>query len=130
MKWNMFERNPWENKQFQFFISGTPDSRCTFCDLALIHPRVAKSTCLFYIYKWLGLKIFRISWKIENLFIRTKVMASQSWGKKNFGIPKCNAVFRWVDFIFVKESDPSFFIIWAKNLTFAIKFRFWLRYTR
>ena len=88
VKWTMFERNPMENKWFQFFISGTPDSRRIFFVLALTPPRVAKSTCLFYIHNWFWLQIFRISWKIDNLFTRTKVMAFQSWGKKSFGIPK------------------------------------------
>ena len=88
VKWTMFEQNPMENKWFQFFISGTPDSWRIFFVLALTPPRVAKSTCLFYIHNWFWLQIFRISWKIDNLFTRTKVMAFQSWGKKSFGIPK------------------------------------------
>ena len=130
MKWTKFEQNPLENKWFQFFISGTPDSRRTFFVLALTPPRVAKSTCLFYIHNWFWLQIFRISWKIDNLFTRTKVMAFQSWGKKFLEFQKSNAFFKWLDLISVKEFDPSFFIIWAKNLKFAIKFRFWHRYTR
>ena len=52
VKWTKFEHNNLENKRFQFFISGTPDSRRTFFVLALKPPRMAKSTCSFYIHKW------------------------------------------------------------------------------
>ena len=89
VSWTKFERNPLENKRFPFFISWTPDSQHkTFFVLALMPPRVAKSTCLFYIHKWFWLQIFRISSKNEKLSTRKIVMASRSSSEKIFGIPK------------------------------------------
>ena len=45
VKCTKFEQYSLENKWFQFFISGTPDSWQTFCVFALIPSRVAKLTC-------------------------------------------------------------------------------------
>ena len=47
-----FERNPLENKRYEIFISGTPNSRRTFGNITLTPPRVPKSTCLFYNHKF------------------------------------------------------------------------------
>ena len=35
VNWSKFERNPCENRRFQFFVAGTPDSRRTFFVFAL-----------------------------------------------------------------------------------------------
>ena len=35
VNWSKFERNPCQNRQFQFFVAGTPDSRRTFFVFAL-----------------------------------------------------------------------------------------------
>ena len=40
VNWSKFERNPCENRRFQFFVAGTPDSRRTFFVFALTPLRV------------------------------------------------------------------------------------------
>ena len=76
---------------------------------------------------------YKFSESVEKLIICSlgpKLWPSKPGVKKFLEFQKSNAIFKWVDFISVKEFDPSFFIIWAKNLKFAIKFRFWHWYPR
>ena len=124
VKWTMFEQNLMEKRWFQFFISGTPDSQRTFFWLSCLPDWPNKLAYLTFISSF----VCRFSESVQKMKICPLV--SRLWPpevqvKKFLEFQKSNAIFRWVDFISVKEFDSSFFIIWAKFLKFEIKFRFW-----
>ena len=68
--------------------------------------------------------------KLKICLLGLKLWPPELGVKKILEFQKSNVNFRWYFFISKVEFDPSFFIIWAKNLKFAIKFRFCHWYTR